>query len=51
MTLVPSKRVFYEISFVNSFIDYFGTGIDSPVRVASLTITSPEINIESQFNN
>lgn len=50
MTLVPSNKVFYVISFVNSFIDYLGTGIDSPVKVASLTMTSPDINIESQFN-
>lgn len=50
MTVVPSNRVFYDISFFNSLIDYLGTGIDSPVRVASLTITSPEINIESQLS-
>ncbi|CAD8127300.1 unnamed protein product [Paramecium sonneborni] len=50
ITLVPSKRVFYVISLVNCLIDYLGTGMDSPVNVASLTITSPEINIESQFN-
>ncbi|CAD8162217.1 unnamed protein product [Paramecium octaurelia] len=50
ITLVPSKRVFSDKSFDNYFMACFGIGTVSPVRVASLTITSPRISRQSQFN-
>ncbi|CAD8095023.1 unnamed protein product [Paramecium primaurelia] len=50
ITLVPSNSVCSYISFDNSFMAYLGIGTVSPVKVASLTITSPFISRQSQFN-